>query len=206
MFNRIGLVLLTVSCTSPFKIFLYLQNQSLYQSSYVSLVELTDRGGGGRGAKSFAIKKAWGSRDCSLFNPLWVNPFENMKKCAKSTHHHVVIGAANTAAPLYSTYWQFSQFWWLCCTNILVQLVLAAPIGENTLTFWKFKNFADFLNVSSTNTLVQYKEYQNVSSTTPTRLKCCLLNQQEWAEKEIELFQDILKFQRKKNVCQHNGS
>jgi hypothetical protein len=39
-------------------------------------------------------------------------------------------------------------------TNILVLLVLAAPIGEDTLTFRKFKNFADFLNVSSTNILV----------------------------------------------------
>jgi hypothetical protein len=55
-------------------------------SSYVSLVELTDGGGGGRGAKSFAIKKAWGSIDCSFFNPLGVNLFENMKKCAKTVH------------------------------------------------------------------------------------------------------------------------
>jgi hypothetical protein len=31
---------------------------------------------------------------------------------------------------------------------------LAAPIGKETLTFRKFKNFADFLNVSSTNILV----------------------------------------------------
>jgi hypothetical protein len=35
-----------------------------------------------------------------------------------------------------------------------VQLVLAAPIGEDTLTFLKFKYFTDFLNVSSTNILV----------------------------------------------------
>jgi hypothetical protein len=32
--------------------------------------------------------------------------------------------------------------------------VLAAPIGKETLTFRKFENFADFLNVSSTNILV----------------------------------------------------
>jgi hypothetical protein len=32
-------------------------------------------------------------------------------------------------------------------TNILVLLVLAAPIGEDTQTFYNFKNFADFLNV-----------------------------------------------------------
>jgi hypothetical protein len=35
-----------------------------------------------------------------------------------------------------------------------VLLVLAAPTGEDTLTFRKFKNFVDFLNVSSTNILV----------------------------------------------------
>jgi hypothetical protein len=46
----------------------------------------------------------------------------------------------------------------------------AAPIGKETLTFRKFKNFTDFLNVSSTNILVQYKENLNVSSTTPIQL------------------------------------
>jgi hypothetical protein len=35
-----------------------------------------------------------------------------------------------------------------------VVLVLAAPIGEDTLTLKKFKHFADFLNVSSTIILV----------------------------------------------------
>jgi len=39
-------------------------------------------------------------------------------------------------------------------TNILVLLVLAAPIGEDTQTFYNFKNFADFLNVCSANILV----------------------------------------------------
>jgi hypothetical protein len=38
--------------------------------------------------------------------------------------------------------------------NILVLLVLAAPIGENTQTFYNFKNFVDFLNVCSANILV----------------------------------------------------
>jgi hypothetical protein len=37
---------------------------------------------------------------------------------------------------------------------ILVQLVMAAPIGEDTQTFYNFKNFADFLNVCSANILV----------------------------------------------------
>jgi hypothetical protein len=39
-------------------------------------------------------------------------------------------------------------------TNILVLLVLAAPIREDTQTFYNLKNFADFLNVCSANILV----------------------------------------------------
>jgi hypothetical protein len=94
-----------------------------------------------------------------------------MKKSAKNcTLYHVVnksvwadIGAASTSS-----------------TNILVLLVLAAPIGEDTQTFYNFKNFADFLNVCSTNILcklvcstnilAQYKENENVCSTTPIPL------------------------------------
>ena len=68
-----------------------------------------------------------------------------MKKSAKNcTLYHVVnksvwadIGAASTSS-----------------TNILVLLVLAAPIGEDTQTFYNFKNFADFLNVCLANILV----------------------------------------------------
>jgi hypothetical protein len=68
-----------------------------------------------------------------------------MKKSAKNcTLYHVVnksvwadIGAASTSS-----------------TNILVLLVLAAPIGEDTQTFYNLKNFADFLNVCSANILV----------------------------------------------------
>jgi hypothetical protein len=52
-------------------------------------------------------------------------------------------------------------------TNILVLLVLAAPLGEDTQTFYNFKNFADFLNVCSTNILAQYKKNKNVFSTMP---------------------------------------
>ena len=67
------------------------------------------------------------------------------KKSAKNcTLYHVVnkavwadIGAASTSS-----------------TNILVLLVLAAPIGEDTQTFYYLKNFADFLNVCSANILV----------------------------------------------------
>jgi hypothetical protein len=68
-----------------------------------------------------------------------------VKKSAKNfTLYHVVnksvwayIGAASASS-----------------TNILVLLVLAAPIGEDTQTFYNFKNFTDFLNVCSTNILV----------------------------------------------------
>jgi hypothetical protein len=42
----------------------------------------------------------------------------------------------------------------VCSTNILVLLVLAAPIDEDTQTFYNFKNFVDFLKVCSTNVLV----------------------------------------------------
>jgi hypothetical protein len=67
------------------------------------------------------------------------------KKSAKNcTLYHVVnkavwadIGAASTIS-----------------TNILVLLVLAAPIGEDSQTFYNLKNFVDFLNVCSANILV----------------------------------------------------
>jgi hypothetical protein len=78
-----------------------------------------------------------------------------MTNSAKNcTFYHVVnksvwadIGAANQLASIY---------WWydIRSTNILVLLVLAAPIGEDIQTFYNFKNFADFLNVCSANILV----------------------------------------------------
>jgi hypothetical protein len=51
------------------------------------------------------------------------------------------------AAPIYWCYDVRS-------TNIFVLLVLAAPMGEDTQTFYNFINFADFLNVCSANILV----------------------------------------------------
>jgi hypothetical protein len=51
------------------------------------------------------------------------------------------------AAPIYWCYEHHS-------TDILEQLVLAAPIGEDTQTFYNLKHFADFLNVCSANILV----------------------------------------------------
>ncbi len=67
------------------------------------------------------------------------------KKFTKNcTLYHVVnkavradIGAASTSS-----------------TNILVLLVLAATIGEDTQTVYNLKNFADFFNVCSANILV----------------------------------------------------
>ena len=89
-----------------------------------------------------------------------------MKKSAKNcTLYRVVnksvwadIGAASTsstnilvllvlAAPIYWCYDVRS-------THILVLLVLVAPIGKDTQTFYNFKNFVDFLNVCSANILV----------------------------------------------------
>ncbi len=51
------------------------------------------------------------------------------------------------AAPIY---WNYD----VRSTNILVLLGLAAPIGEDTQTFYNFKNVADFLNVCSASILV----------------------------------------------------
>jgi hypothetical protein len=51
------------------------------------------------------------------------------------------------AAPIY---WCYD----VCSTNILVLLVLAVPVGEDTQTFYNFKNLADILNVCSANILV----------------------------------------------------
>jgi hypothetical protein len=51
------------------------------------------------------------------------------------------------AAPIYWCYY-------VRITNILVLLVLAAPIGEDKQTFYNFKNFVEFLNVCSANILL----------------------------------------------------
>ena len=69
-----------------------------------------------------------------------------MKKSAKNcTLYHVVnksvwadIGAASTRSTNILVRKRHHS------TNILVLLVLAAPIGEDTQTFYNLKNFADF--------------------------------------------------------------
>ncbi len=73
----------------------------------LSFLQLTDGGGGGREAKSFTIKKVWGSINCPIQFEKPICKYEKMRK--NCIHHHVVnmsvwaiIGAANTAAPLYS--------------------------------------------------------------------------------------------------------
>ena len=77
----------------------------------------TEGRGGGRGAISVAMKKTWEkkfAKNCTLFHVV------NKAVWAD-------IGAASTSS-----------------TNILVLLVLAAPIGEDTQTFYNLKNFTDF--------------------------------------------------------------
>jgi hypothetical protein len=68
------------------------------------------------------------------------------------------IGANWFAAPIYWCYKHCSTnilvlhvlaapiYWFydVCSTNILLLLVLAAPIGEDTQTFYNFKNFRGF--------------------------------------------------------------
>ncbi len=104
----------------------------------------------------------------------------------------------------------------ICLHQYIVAASIVAPIGEDTLKFWIFKNFWDFLNVSSTNILVlsglQHQYIGAVQGDSKCKqhhsysVKRYLLNQLEWAEKEIELFQDHGKIQRKKNIHHHNGS
>jgi hypothetical protein len=65
----------------------------------------------------------------------------------------------------------------------------AAPIGKETLTFRKFKNFVDFLNVSSTNILVLTGQQHQYIGAVQRESKCkhhlaysfkrCLFNQLE---------------------------
>jgi hypothetical protein len=130
------------------------------------------------------------------------------------------IGAASTsstsilvllvlAAPIY---WCCN----VCNTNILVLLVLAAPIGEDTQTFYNFKNFAAYLNVCSVNILVLTGLQHQYIGAVQGESKClqhhaysvkrCLLGQLEYAEVEIELFQDGGQIKSKKKINHHNGS
>jgi hypothetical protein len=97
-----------------------------------------------------------------------------------------------------------------------VLLVLAAPIGEDTQTFYNFKNFADFFNICSANILVLTGlQHQNISAVQGESkclqhhtysVKRCLFSQLEKAEVEIELFQDGSQLKTKKNINHHNGN
>ncbi len=94
--------------------------------------------------------------------------------------------------------------------------MLAAPIGVDTQTFYNLKNFADFLNVCSANILVltgfqhQYigavQGEPNCLQHNAYSVKGCLFNLLEYAEVEIELFQDGGQIKIKMNVDYHNGS
>ncbi len=91
---------------------------------------------------------------------------------------------------------------------------MAASTGEDTQTFYNFKNFADFLKVCSANILVltglqhQYigavQGESNVCSTTPILLNVAYAY--KYAEVEIELFQDGGQIKNKKNINHHNRS
>jgi hypothetical protein len=97
-----------------------------------------------------------------------------------------------------------------------VLLVLAAPIGEDTQTFYNFKNFADFLNVCSANILVLTGLQHQYIGSVQGESKClqqhtysvkrCLFSQLEYAEVEIELFPDGGQIKNEKNINHHNGS
>jgi hypothetical protein len=97
-----------------------------------------------------------------------------------------------------------------------VLLVLAAPIGEDTQTFYNLKNFEDFSNVCSANILVLtglQHQYIGAVQGEPNCLqqhaysvKRCLFNLLEYAEVEIELFQDGGQIKIKMNFDHHNGS
>jgi hypothetical protein len=53
----------------------------------------------------------------------------------------------------------------ICLHQYIGAVSTVAPIGKDTLTFLKFKNFSDFLNVSSTNILVLTgKQHQYISA------------------------------------------
>jgi hypothetical protein len=73
-----------------------------------------------------------------------------------------------------------------------VLLVLAAPIGEDTQTYYNFKNFANFLNVFSANILVLTSLQHQYIGAVQGESKC--LQHHTYSVKhcllEIELFQD----------------
>ena len=78
---------------------------------------------------------------------------------------------------------------------ILVLLVMAAPIGENTQTFYNFKNFVNFLKVRSANILVLTGHQHQYIGAVQGQSEClqhyaysvkhCLFSQLEKAEVEI---------------------
>jgi hypothetical protein len=88
-----------------------------------------------------------------------------MKKSAKNcTLYHVV----NKSVPYGLILVLPAQV----APNILVLLVMAAPIGEDTQAFYNFKKFADFLNVCSANILVLTGLQQQYIGTVKGESKC----------------------------------
>ncbi len=94
--------------------------------------------------------------------------------------------------------------------------MLAAPIGEDTQTFYNLKNFADFLNVCSANILVLTGFQHQYIGAVQGESKClqhhaysvkrCLFSQLEIAEVEIELFQDGGQIKNKKTSITTMGA
>ena len=96
-------------------------------------------------------------------------------------------------------------------TNILVLLVLAAPIGEDTQTFYNLKNFADFLNVCSANWFaapIYWRSTRRIKMFAAPHLfgQTMPIQSAGVSEVEIDLFQDGGQIKIKMKVAHHNGS
>jgi hypothetical protein len=100
--------------------------------------------------------------------------------------------------------------YWCCSTSSTNILVLRPQ------TFYNIKNFSNFLNVCSANISVLTGLQHQYIGAVQGESKClqhhaysvkrCLFSQLEFAEVEIELFQDGGQIKNKKNINHHNGS
>ncbi len=134
MFNRICMVLLTVSRTSPFKIFFFCL--SLSQSSHVSRVDLTDRGEGGVWSQIIHCQESMGFYKLFIVqSTLSKSICKYEKMCKNCIHHHVVnisvwavFGAANTAAPLYTPVLTIISILTICLHQFIGAASTVTPI------------------------------------------------------------------------------
>jgi hypothetical protein len=96
----------------------------------------------------------------------------------KKTWSSIIIYCEKIRQKLY-TLPRGKQIYWcydVRSTNILVLLVLAAPIGEEAQTFYNFKNFVDFLSVCSANILVLNGLQHQYIGAVQGESKCLQLN------------------------------